>query len=84
LLLDIESEQNEYESVRWGVVRKIKCWDLLIVEKCLRTILKPQEAKYWGYQAARDYVRGSIFLEKGEIPRIAEIARFWRRFFKVK
>ena len=33
LLMDIEAEQNEYESVRWEAVRKIKCWDLLIVER---------------------------------------------------
>jgi len=76
LLLDIESEQNEYESVRWGAVRKIKSWDLLIVEQALRTILKPDEAPYWLYQASRDYVGGSIYFEKGEIPRIEEIARF--------
>ena len=82
LLLDIESEQNEYESVRWGAVRKIKCWDLLIVEKCLRTILKPEEAKYWLYQASRDYVGGTIWFEKGSIPLIEEIARFWRRYYR--
>ena len=45
LLLDIEAEQNEYESVRWGAVRKIKSWDLLIVEKCLRTILKTERGE---------------------------------------
>ena len=60
--------QNEYESVRWGVVRNIKCWDLLIVEKCLRSILKPEEVKHWLYQAARDYVGGSIYYEKGRDP----------------
>jgi hypothetical protein len=67
LLLDIESEQNEYESVRWGAVRKIKCWDLLIVEKALRTILRTDEAPYSLYQAARDYVESSMFLEKASI-----------------
>src|SRR5271166_4286216 len=56
LLMDIEAEQNEYESVRWGAVRKITCWDLLIVEKSLRTILNRLEARYWLYQASRDYV----------------------------
>ena len=84
LLLEIEREQNEYESVRWGVVRNIKCWDLLIVEKALRTILKPDEAPHWLYQASRDYVGGSIFFEKGEIPRIEKIAQFWRRYYRRK
>jgi hypothetical protein len=84
LLHEIEGEQNEYTSVTWGVVRNIKSWDLLIVEKCLRTIRKPEEAKYWLYQATRDYVGGSVSLERGEIPQIEEIARFWRRYFKAK
>ena len=84
LLMDIEAEQNEYESVRWGAVRKITCWDLLVVEKSLRTILNRLEARYWLYQGSRDYVGGTIFFEKGAIPRIEEIARFWRRYFKVK
>jgi hypothetical protein len=84
LLLDIEAEQNEYESMRWGAVRNIKSWDLLIVEKALRTILKPDEAKYWLYQASRDYVGSSIWFERRSIPLIEDIARFWRRYFKVK
>ena len=84
LLMDIEAEQNEYESVRWGAVRKIKCWDLLIVEKSLRTILNRLEARYWLYQASRDYVGGTIFFEKGAIPQIEEIAQFWRRYYRGK
>ena len=84
LLMEIEAEQNEYESVRWGAVRKIKCWDLLIVEKSLRTILNRLEARYWLDQASRDYVGGTIFFEKGAIPQIEEIARFWRRYTEAK
>ena len=66
------------------MVRNIKSWDLLIVEKALRTILRTDEAPYWLYQAARDYVGSSMFLEKASIPKIEEIARFWRRYFKIK
>ena len=84
LLMDIEAEQNEYESVRWGAVRKIKCWDLLIVEKSLRTILNRLEARYWLYRASRDYVGGNIYFEKGAIPQIEEIAQFWRRYYRGK
>ncbi len=84
LLLEIEREQNEYQPVKWGMVRNIKSWDLLIIEKCLRTILKPEEAKYWLYQASRHYVGGSVSLERGEIPQIEEIARFWRRYLKAE
>jgi len=84
LLWEIEGEQNEYESVRWGVVRNIKCWDLLIVEKALRTILKPEEAPHRLYQASRNYVGASIAFEKGSILQIEEIARFWRRYYRGK
>ena len=84
LLHEIEGEQNEYESVKWGVVRNVKSWDLLIVEHALRSIHRIHEAPYWLYKAARDYVGGSVFFEKGEIPRIEEITRFWGRYFKTK
>ena len=84
LLRDIESEQNEYESVGWSMVRNIKSWDLLIVENTLRSILRPHEAPYWLYQAVRDHMGSSEFLTAESIPKIEEIARFWRRYFKVK
>ncbi len=84
LLLEIEAEQNEYESVKWGVVRNIKSRDLVVVENTLRTILNRDEAPYWLYQASRVYVGGSIFFEKGSIPQIEDIAGFWRQYFTVK
>jgi hypothetical protein len=84
LLWEIEAEQNEYENISWGMVRNIKSWDLLIVEKALRTILRTDEAPYWLYQAARDYVGSSMFLVKVSIPKIEEIARFWRRHFRIR
>ena len=84
LLLEIEAEQNEYESVKWGVVRNIKSRDLVVVENTLRTILNRDEAPYWLYQASRVYVGGSIWFEKGSIPQIEDIAGFWRQYFTVK
>ncbi len=84
LLLEIEAEQNEYVSIQWNAVRNIKSWDLLIVENTLRTILNRDEAPRWLYQAARDYVGGSIEFEKRSIPQIEDIARFWRQYFTVK
>jgi len=84
LLLEIEAEQNQYVSMRWSAVRNIKSWDLLIVENSLRTILRPGEAKYWLYQASKDYVGGSIVFEKRAIPLIEEIARFWREYLRAK
>ncbi len=84
LLLEIEAEQNEFVSMRWGAVRNIKSWDLLIVEETLKSIVRPQEAEHWLYQASKYYVGGSIVFEKRAIPLIEEIARFWREYFRVK
>ena len=83
-LKELVDEQNEHEWIKWGAVRKIKSWDLLTVERTLRAVLRREEAPYWLYQAARDHVGSSMFLEKASIPRIEEIARFWRRYFKIK
>jgi hypothetical protein len=66
------------------VVRNIKCWDLLVVEKALRGFMRPEEAKYWLYQAARDHVGSSEDLTATSIPRIEELVRFWRRYLKIK
>jgi hypothetical protein len=84
LLLEIEAEQNEYVSIKWSAVRNVKSWDLLIVESTLRSILNRDEAPRWLYQAARDYVGGSIEFEKKSLPQIDEIVGFWRRYFTVK
>ena len=84
LLLEIEAEQNEYVSIQRSAVRNIKSWDLLIVENTLSAILNLDEAPRWLFQAARDYVGGSIEFEKRSIPMIEDIARFWRQYFSVK
>ena len=84
LLRIIQEEQNEYKSMGWSLVRTIKNWDLLIVEQALRGFIRTHEAKYWLYQATRDYVGSSDFLTAKHIPMIEDIARFWRRYFKVK
>ena len=83
-LKELVDEQNEHEWIKWGAVRKIKSWDLLTVERTLRAVLRRDEAPYWLYQAARDHVGSSMNLTKESIPRIEEIARFWRRYFKIK
>jgi hypothetical protein len=84
LLHEIKEEQNEHTPIKWGLVRNIKCWDLLVVEKALQGFMRPEEAKFWLYQAAADHVGSSEYLTAKSIPRIEEIARFWRRHFKIK
>ena len=83
-LKELVDEQNEHERIKWGAVRKIKSWDLLTVERTLRAVLRREEAPYWLYQAARDHVGSSTYLTKESIPKIEEIARLWRRHFKIK
>jgi len=83
-LQELVDEQNEHERIKWGAVRKIKSWDLLTGERTLRAVLRREEAPYWLYQAARDHVGSSMYLTKESIPKIEEIARFWRRYFKIK
>ena len=34
------------------MVRNIKCWDLLVVEKALHGFMRPEEAKYWLYHSS--------------------------------
>ena len=69
------------------MVRNIKSWDLLIVEQGTAFAhpdwTKPRTGST---RRARDHVeRLRDFLDMRQIhPRIEEIARFWRRYFKVK
>jgi len=84
LLREIQAEQNEYVSIKWSAVRNIKSWDLLIVENTLRSILNRDETPRWLYQAARDYVGGSIEFEKKSLPQVEDITQFWERYFTVK
>ena len=55
LFREIEAEQDEYENIPFGVVRNIKSFDLLVVEHALKAVLRPHEASFWLYHAARDY-----------------------------
>jgi hypothetical protein len=80
---EIEAEQNEYENIPWGVVRNVKSFDLLTVEHALRSVLRPDEAPYWLYHAARDYTGKTGELPPSSAPVVEEIAEFWRKHLKV-
>ena len=84
LFREVEEEQNEYENIPWGVVRNVKSFDLLVFEHALRAILRPHEATYWLYYAARDYTGKTDVLPPSSSPVVEEIAGFWRKHFKVK
>jgi hypothetical protein len=84
LLREIEAEQNDYRNMSWGVVRNVQSFDLLVVEQALKAVLRPSEASFWLYQAARDFTGKTDVLVTGSAPMVEEIARFWRKHFGIK
>ena len=88
LLHEIEREQNEHRKVHWTEVRTIHSMELLVVENSLKAILRPAEASFWLYQAARNYAerydpRYGTGLIPSSAPMMQEIADFWRDYFHV-
>ncbi|MBM4046209.1 MAG: hypothetical protein FJ279_13945 [Planctomycetes bacterium] len=47
--------QNEYQRQRWGPVRIIRNWDLLLVEQALEIHLWHQDSPAYGYKLAANY-----------------------------
>lgn len=87
LLREMRAEQDEHRNIAWGSVRLIESMDLLVAEKCLRAVLRPDEAPNWLYQAARDYCerydpRYGTGLIPSSVPMVQEIAGFWRKATK--
>lgn len=89
LLYDLLSEakhaQNKYEHQRWGAVRIVQCWELLIVETALECVLHHWHSSVLGYQVARKYAErydsryGSGLIPKSA-PMVEEIAEFWGQY----
>jgi hypothetical protein len=89
LFHEMQAEQNEYKPMRWGVVRIVKSMNLLVAEKALRAILRPDEASHWLYHTARDYAerydpRYGTGLIPESAPMVEDIAKFWRKFFGIR
>jgi hypothetical protein len=88
LLRETQSEQDEHRNIAWGSVRLIESMDLLVAEKCLRAVLRPDEAPHWLYQAARDHCerydsRHGTGLIPSSAPMVEEVAGFWRKYFGI-
>jgi hypothetical protein len=81
---EIEGEQNEYENISWGMVRNVKSFDLIVVEHALKAVLRPEEAPFWLYHAARDYTGRTDELIPKSAPMVEEFARFWRKYYGLK
>jgi hypothetical protein len=83
LLRRMQGQQNKYQNIKWGAVRLINDWELLLFEYALRCLLNPpHEAGYWAYQMARDYAerydsRHGTGLIPASAPLVQDIADFW-------
>jgi hypothetical protein len=89
LCREMEAEQNEYKTIGWNLVRMLKSKDLVVVEECLKSVLKTYEAPIWAYQGAKDYAerydsRYGSGLIPSSAPMVEEIAGFWRNYYGIK
>jgi hypothetical protein len=83
MLAQMRDEQNEYENIKWGAVRMVHDWDLLLFEDALHGLLRPaDETGYWVYQTARLYAERSNSsqgsgLVASSAPLVQDIVDFW-------
>jgi hypothetical protein len=84
LLSQARQVNNEYSNIPYGVVRSIKSWRVLLVEKAIYCALAEDAtvAGHWAYQAARDYAEKydphyGTGLIPISAPLVAHIAEFW-------
>jgi len=73
--------QNEYKSTRYGLVRQIKNWNLMVVEKGLAIYLNRESSPSAGYEVAADYCRhyDSRYPESltaGSVSKLNQLVRF--------
>ena len=73
--------QNEYQNQRWGPVRIVHNWNLMLVEQALAIYLWHQDSSAHGYKLAADYCqhydpRYGNGLNGPSRTKIAEIVRF--------
>ncbi len=52
---EMRSEQKAYMKNGWNVGRMLKLRDLVLVEECVRSVLRRSEAPFWAYHASKDY-----------------------------
>jgi hypothetical protein len=54
-----QAVQDEHRPIPFGTLRLIRDWELLIVEKAVRCVLRPQEVGHWAYESCRPGAVGS-------------------------
>ena len=83
LLSQMQEQQNEYQRIKWGSVRVIHDWDLLLFEHALRCLLSPAHANgHCAYHLARDYAERyspseGTGLTSSSVPFLQDIVDFW-------
>ena len=88
LLRELESVNDEYESIPYGTLRKIQNRDVLIVEDAVRCILSPYSAPSRAYHLARDYAerydpRYGTGLIPESAPLVMDIVNFWCEYYSI-
>ena len=89
LCREMEAEQDEHKKLGWNTVRMLKSMDLVVVEECLKSVIRGSESSIWAYHAARDYAeryeaRYGSGLTPSSAPMVEEIAGFWRTYHGIE
>jgi len=88
VLRELESVNNEYESIPYGMVRIIRDKIVLIVEHAVRCVLSPYSAPSEAYDLARAYAerynpRYGTALIPESAPLVMDIVDFWCDYYSI-
>jgi hypothetical protein len=88
LLRELESVNDEYESIPYGMVRIIRDKNVLIVEHAVRCVLSPHFAPSQAYYLARNYAerydpRYGTGLIPVSAPLVMDIVDFWCDYYSL-
>jgi hypothetical protein len=88
LLRELESVNDEYESIPYGMVRIIRDKNVLIVEDAVQCVLSSHSAPSRAYHLARDYAerydpRYGTGLIPESAPLVMDIVDFWCDYYSI-
>jgi len=88
VLRELESVNDEYESIPYGMVRIIQDKNVLIVEDAVRCVLSAYSAPSQSYHLARDYAerydpRYGTGLIPESAPLVMDIVDFWCDYYSI-
>jgi len=88
LLRELESVNDEYESIPYGMVRIVKDKNVLIMEDAVQCVLSPYSAPSQAYHLARDYAerydpRYGSGLIPDSAPLVMDIVDFWCEYYSI-